>query len=988
MLVSPLANPAGWLWTHSDAADLPPALAGYFPGTEADSTGPGFAPGIFPPGIAGTGPATTLRFPFTGSAQHRSVSGAQWIWGSNGDLPRFPELRMRLPFGNPLIAMRFTSVFTPAAGAFPNENARRRDPVVLEGPNDAVITDFTILAAYPLRPGMDTLSVLRHLREAFHAAFPAGHADRLLATSWAAFVDPLDALPQRLRLLEPSGAPVSSATVTLNRAAGPLTFSLGAAHRGDLVAASGLDRTAFDTALSLDVSGGAAVSAAKPGTAFPDGMATVTPADSHIDRALLSQWFAPNGSAALPRFTRGNRVQPFINGPEYYADLFAELNALAAPGADTANGVFYVTGYSLNHDAPLVPESSGLMHRTVADVATALAEGGAEARFLALQFLQLQPGVLETVEISAEVAGVILSMASMAMAGMAEDGWDRANFIIHSQLIAWALILGAPTVGDLVEKLEPNRASMEALAAIPGVEAHLDPYIAGSRDNPLGPPPGTNTLIDGVQDLQERFGGFHQKIAIVRNDSGLHAYCGGIDLNPNRLDDRDHGIRHPYHDVHARVNGPAANDLALTFVERWQRDGRGPISLGAAGALPAIPAAGGDVVQVARTYFRPVAGGAGFPFAPAGERTILDTQLAAIASARRYIYIEEQYLTPPQEYTDALIAAAGRVSGPLIIIIPDLPDQPFGLARRQAFVEAMKTAWGDRFKIGVPRVRFSRAPTSVASATGRLCLTADVAEWDDAIKVGPMDRLPAFPFWLVVGNEVMRATRRESTTSPPPTPSPDPIQPGDVPDPPAPDPADPVNQVEIRVQRAGETRLFAADRGTERKSHKARAPVVCGVFPGVYVHAKTMLIDDVFASIGSANVNRRGYYSDGEANLFAIPESLTHGDNWIRELRTRLWAEALGVSDAYARVAFANPGAHMELWDRKFILGNRFSPFEAQPIYNELELKTALSTKSNVLDILQFSALTLGGVADAIAGADADILFDTIVDPSSWSAPP
>lgn len=969
MLVSPIADPAGWTWASLDATDLPRALLMQFPPTQASAAGSLQPPSAWPPAVAGTGPVTALRFPWAGRAQHDQTGNVHWIWGSVGDLPRFPELRLALPYGNPLVAMRFTSGLTADADAYPDEGAQRQSPVLMAGATAVSVTDLTIVAACPLRPGMDTLAVLRHLREAFNTAFPPGHAHHLLATSWAAFVDPLDPLPQRLRLLEPSGAPVVARTVTLNRAGGPQPITLTAGDRGDLVAASGLARSDFDAAASIDLAGGAPVVAATPGASFPSGIATVAPTDSHLDLVLLDDWFAANGAATLPRYTRGNRVQPYINGPEYYADLFKELNDIVAPGATTANGLFYLTGYSLFHDTPLVPASLALTHRTVADVTRAMAAGGAEARFLALQFVQLQPGVLDTVVVSAQVAGAILSLASMAMAGVAEDGWDRANFLIHTQLIAWGLILGAPTVGTMVPQLEVNRGAIDALAAIASVEAQLDPYIAGAVDNPLGPAAGANALIDGVRALQERFGGFHQKIAIVRNDSGLIGYCGGIDLNANRLDNRDHGIRHPYHDVHARVDGPAAADLATTYVERWQRDGRSMLAIGAPGAMPVVPAAGDDVVQIARTYFRPGTGSTGFPFAPNGERTILDTQLAAIGRARRYIYIEDQYLTPPAEYTAALAAAAERVSGPLIVVIPELPDQPFGLAPRQTFIDAMKAAWGSRFKVGTLRMRLSRAPTSVSSATGRLWLTHDVAEADTSIKVGPVDRLPAFPFWLAVGNEVMRATRQISPATPPSSTS-------------------VATEVEIAVARAEQTRLYAADKGTDRKSHKTRAAVTCGAFPGVYIHAKTMMIDDTFVSIGSANINRRGYYSDGECNVFSLRESLTHGDNWIRELRVRLWAEALGTTEEYARVAFANPCARLDLWDRKFTTGSRFAPFEAQPFTNELEFHAALTSNSSVLEILLFSGEALAGVADAIVGANATTVFDTFVDPSSWEAAP
>ena len=59
------------------------------------------------------------------------------------------------------------------------------------------------------------------------------------------------------------------------------------------------------------------------------------------------------------------------------------------------------------------------------------------------------------------------------------------------------------------------------------------------------------------------------------------------------------------------------------------------------------------------------------------------------------------------------------------------------------------------------------------------------------------------------------------------------------------------------------------------RSHKKGAPVTHSHVASIYVHAKTMVVDDVFVSIGSANVNRRGFCHDGEINAFAIPSAST-----------------------------------------------------------------------------------------------------------------
>ncbi len=387
------------------------------------------------------------------------------------------------------------------------------------------------------------------------------------------------------------------------------------------------------------------------------------------------------------------------------------------------------------------------------------------------------------------------------------------------------------------------------------------------------------------------------------------------------------------------------------------------LEVDAAGALAGLPTNGPDIVQVARTYFGPLSTdpSRALGFAPNGERTILDTQLAAIARARRYIYIEDQYLTPPLEYRNALIAAAARVSGPLIIVIPETPDQPFGFEARQRFVADLQAAWGDRLKVGTMRGRFSRTQTNRKTAVGRLWLEEDVADGDTEIVVGPPARVPGTPFWLIVDNEPMRVIGKAAATGTEET-------------------------IRLRVDRGNITNLFGAGKGPKTSGHKAYTPATSGIFAGIYVHSKIMLVDDCFASIGSANCNRRGYYSDGECNIFTLREDLTHGENWIRTLRTRLWSELTDVSDEFGAVAFADPSRNLDLFDRKFLTGNRFSPFSAQPYTVAMEIETDF-TGGSALTGVGFILKAAASIGQIIAGTSSEALFDSFIDPSSEVAP-
>ncbi|MGI8404380.1 MAG: phospholipase D-like domain-containing protein [Thermomicrobiales bacterium] len=67
----------------------------------------------------------------------------------------------------------------------------------------------------------------------------------------------------------------------------------------------------------------------------------------------------------------------------------------------------------------------------------------------------------------------------------------------------------------------------------------------------------------------------------------------------------------------------------------------------------------------------------------------------------------------------------------------------------------------------------------------------------------------------------------------------------------------------------------------------------------IYVHAKVMIVDDEWFSVGSANLNTRGVVTDSELN------ALVHDPGIARDLRAHLWAEHLAVSPE--AVAEADP---------------------------------------------------------------------------------
>ena len=94
----------------------------------------------------------------------------------------------------------------------------------------------------------------------------------------------------------------------------------------------------------------------------------------------------------------------------------------------------------------------------------------------------------------------------------------------------------------------------------------------------------------------------------------------------------------------------------------------------------------------------------------------------------------------------------------------------------------------------------------------------------------------------------------------------------------------------------------------------------------IYVHAKAIVVDDVWAMIGSANLNRRSWTHDSEAACAVLdqqrdprhptdPGGLGDGARvFARQLRLRLWREHLGLADDADDTRLLDPAAGFEAW--------------------------------------------------------------------------
>ena len=234
-----------------------------------------------------------------------------------------------------------------------------------------------------------------------------------------------------------------------------------------------------------------------------------------------------------------------------------------------------------------------------------------------------------------------------------------------------------------------------------------------------------------------RFGSHHQKmVVIIRADGDGRrdvAFVGGMDLAHGRRDDGYHygdpqsaelseanyGPTPPWHDVQLRIRGPAVADLAYTFRERWEDpnplDTRNPwrallhrIAKRPSRPRPLPPEPdsnapdGACAIQVLRTY---PARRKAYPFAPDGERSIARAYIKVFGSARRFVYLEDQYLWSFAA-ADTLCDALRREPDlHVVVVIPRYPDPDGRVAGGASAVgrrhvhDALVAAGGDRVAV-------------------------------------------------------------------------------------------------------------------------------------------------------------------------------------------------------------------------------------------------------------------------------------------------
>lgn len=197
---------------------------------------------------------------------------------------------------------------------------------------------------------------------------------------------------------------------------------------------------------------------------------------------------------------------------------------------------------------------------------------------------------------------------------------------------------GGPTIQELLAELSTRVDVRVLLWSGPPVpwSSYSRGDVRKTRDAPT-----QGTRVRCLLDAHERpLHTHHEKIVIIDDEV---AFVGGLDYTArdgDRFDSNDHPYREGigWHDMTARVRGPAAADVAAHFRLRWQ-------AVSGERMPPVRPSetAGGHRVQVLATIPQ-----IAYPAIPRGAFGILEAYRRALSSAEHLIYIENQFLWSPE----------------------------------------------------------------------------------------------------------------------------------------------------------------------------------------------------------------------------------------------------------------------------------------------------------------------------------------------------
>ena len=283
-------------------------------------------------------------------------------------------------------------------------------------------------------------------------------------------------------------------------------------------------------------------------------------------------------------------AEPLLHGAEAYKRVVTAIRT-----ATNSSHYIYILGWMLDAAFPMIPgDSSTTLYNLLLEASQ------------------------EGVEIRIQIWDNPLYQADINKADLA------INLLRTGVLVRDNYTFGSPGVKSAIAKMRSLINSTPALAL-------LDRFNEWKE-------------FKAALSIVQNEGSHHEKVVVVKGNEGLIGFCGGIDINPNRVlkVNPQTGRSEVLHDVHCELRGYAAWVLLHRFMWRWQVLKEAKASMPDLVNCVSEPKPGGIQtpnsanVKILQTY--------NHPNGKIKDRSIRETVKIAIANARQTIHIEDQYM--------------------------------------------------------------------------------------------------------------------------------------------------------------------------------------------------------------------------------------------------------------------------------------------------------------------------------------------------------
>ncbi len=534
------------------------------------------------------------------------------------------------------------------------------------------------------------------------------------------------------------------------------------------------------------------------------------------------------------------RVTPLIDGVEYNTEIEAALANVGTGGTEAANAghFIFIAGWWLGLTAGSFDGVGSILNSTGPKIGSKVDSPA--------YTLDPPPGTKVLLDI----------LKAKAQAGVDVRVLAWVSFAIMDSNIAQKS--GAGSIARV------NAFSMEAVKQL-----RADPKLA-------------KKVVLNV--ISHTAGSVHNKFVVIGNDANAAGFTGGIDFQAMRIAHVNHPGKEVWHDVMAKVEGEAVQAMYDHFQHMWQENLKRPVKRfrytgsdlpSFVPETPVIPARTLTLadpgtkhhVQTLRTmpqfnykWYNCLPENSPISYAPKGIFEYKVALRKAMRAATSYIYIEDQSYWSQEILSWANEAIKLQPNLKVILLLPGGADPVDGeqddaakhtQSINHGLLEGLSATQLDQVRLfrtfGDPQPLGKADVVSVDDEGDNALVTLGVISDGDA----PIDRLARKHLFIV--NEADVSQHYEVIGNP--------------------------------ALVKGAPIVWRVSKGGLPLPPTTSYIIV--QLTSIFVHAKTVLVDDVWAVIGSGNIMRRSLYTDLEHGVSFMDED----GALVRDYRCRLWAD-------------------------------------------------------------------------------------------------